>query len=378
MNTPISWLKVYVPDLDVELQDYVDAITLSGSHVESWERKDKNLEKIVVGKIEKIERHPDADKLIICQVDIGAETPIQIVTGAPNLKEGDLVPTVLDGGRVAGGHDGGPLPESGIKIKKGKLRGVESAGMMCAIEELGSSRELYPEAPENGVYVFPEDSGVKPGEDAVGALGLHDAVVEYEITSNRVDCFSMIGMAREAAATFGLPFHPPVVPDTSKGGEVEQYASVEVEAADLCPRYCARVVKNLKIGPSPKWMRERLAAQGIRSINNLVDITNYVMEEYGQPMHAFDLDTVADHKIVVKRAKDGDTFITLDGQERNLDSDVLMICDGEKEIGIVRAKLSNEKFVAKAPENVVAQERDKLAKAEERLQKILESIRVFG
>lgn len=334
MNTPISWLKVYVPDLDVELQDYVDAITLSGSHVESWERKDKNLEKIVVGKIEKIERHPDADKLIICQVDIGAETPIQIVTGAPNLKEGDLVPTVLDGGRVAGGHDGGPLPESGIKIKKGKLRGVESAGMMCAIEELGSSRELYPEAPENGVYVFPEDSGVKPGEDAVGALGLHDAVVEYEITSNRVDCFSMIGMAREVAATFGLPFHPPVVPDTSKGGEVEQYASVEVEAADLCPRYCARVVKNLKIGPSPKWMRERLAAQGIRSINNLVDITNYVMEEYGQPMHAFDLDTVADHKIVVKRAKDGDTFITLDGQERNLDSDVLMICDGEKEIGI--------------------------------------------
>lgn len=334
MNTPISWLKVYVPDLDVELQDYVDAITLSGSHVESWERKDKNLEKIVVGKIEKIERHPDADKLIICQVDIGAETPIQIVTGAPNLKEGDLVPTVLDGGRVAGGHDGGPLPESGIKIKKGKLRGVESAGMMCAIEELGSSRELYPEAPENGVYVFPEDSGVKPGEDAVGALGLHDAVVEYEITSNRVDCFSMIGMAREAAATFGLPFHPPVVPDTSKGGEVEQYASVEVEAADLCPRYCARVVKNLKIGPSPKWMRERLVAQGIRSINNLVDITNYVMEEYGQPMHAFDLDTVADHKIVVKRAKDGDTFITLDGQERNLDSDVLMICDGEKEIGI--------------------------------------------
>lgn len=334
MNTPISWLKVYVPDLDVELQDYVDAITLSGSHVESWERKDKNLEKIVVGKIEKIERHPDADKLIICQVNIGAEAPIQIVTGAPNLKEGDLVPTVLDGGRVAGGHDGGPLPESGIKIKKGKLRGVESAGMMCAIEELGSSRELYPEAPENGVYVFPEDSGVKPGEDAVGALGLHDAVVEYEITSNRVDCFSMIGMAREAAATFGLPFHPPVVPDTSKGGEVEQYASVEVEAADLCPRYCARVVKNLKIGPSPKWMRERLAAQGIRSINNLVDITNYVMEEYGQPMHAFDLDTVADHKIVVKRAKDGDTFITLDGQERNLDSDVLMICDGEKEIGI--------------------------------------------
>lgn len=334
MNTPISWLKVYVPDLNVSVEQFVDDITLSGSHVESYEKKDKNLEKIVVGKIEKIERHPDADKLIVCQVNIGEEVPIQIVTGAPNVKEGDLVPTVLDGGKVAGGHDGGPLPENGIKIKKGKLRGVESFGMMCAIEELGSSRDLYPEAPENGVYVFPADSNVKPGDDAIEALGLHDAVVEYEITSNRVDCFSMIGMAREAAATYGLPFHPPVVPDTVKGGDVLNYASVEVEATDLCPRYCARVVKNLKIGPSPKWMRERLAAQGIRSINNLVDITNYVMEEYGQPMHAFDLDTVAGHKIVVKRAKDGDKFVTLDGQERTLDSGVLMICDGEKEIGI--------------------------------------------
>ena len=334
MNTPMSWLKVYVPDLKAPVEEFVDAITLSGSHVEGYEKKDKNLEKIVVGKIEKIEKHPDADKLIICQVNIGEDASLQIVTGAPNVKEGDLVPTVLDGGKVAGGHDGGPLPENGIKIKKGKLRGVESYGMMCAIEELGANRELYPEAPENGVYVFPEESGVKPGDDAIEALGLHDAVVEYEITSNRVDCFSMIGMAREAAATYGLPFHPPIVPGTVKGGDVTNYASVEVEATDLCPRYCARVVKNLKIGPSPKWMRERLASQGIRSINNLVDITNYVMEEYGQPMHAYDLDTIADHKIIVKRAKDGDKFVTLDGQERNLDSNVLMICDGEKEIGI--------------------------------------------
>lgn len=334
MNTPISWIKAYVPDLDVPVEDFVDAITLSGSHVESYEKKDKNLEKIVVGKLLKIDPHPDADKLVICQVDIGADAPIQIVTGAHNMKEGDLVPTVLDGGRVAGGHDGGPLPENGIKIKKGKLRGVESFGMMCSIEELGASRDLYPEAPEDGLYIFPEDSGVKPGDDAVAALGLRDSVVEYEITSNRVDCFSIIGMAREAAATYGLPFHPPVVPETVKGGEVQQYASVEVQDTELCPRYCARVVKNLKIGPSPKWMRERLAAQGIRSINNLVDITNYVMEEYGQPMHAFDLDTLAGHKIVVKRAKDGDTFTTLDGQERTLDSGVLMICDGEKEVAI--------------------------------------------
>ncbi len=334
MNTPLSWIKAYVPDLDVTAEEFVDAMTLSGSHVEGFEKKDKNLEKIVVGKILKIEKHPDADKLVVCQVDIGEAEPIQIVTGAPNVKEGDLTPTVLDGGKVAGGHDGGELPPDGIKIKKGKLRGIMSNGMMCAIEELGSSRDLYPEAPENGVYVFPADSGVKPGDDAVKALGLDDVVVEYEITSNRVDCFSMIGMAREAAATFNKPFYPPVVPETGNDEDVNDYVSVEVHDTDLCPRYTARVVKNLKIGPSPKWMQERLASQGIRSINNLVDITNYVMEEYGQPMHAFDLATIAGNKIVVKRAKDGDTFVTLDGQERQMDHDVLMICDGEKEIGI--------------------------------------------
>jgi phenylalanyl-tRNA synthetase beta chain len=335
MNTPISWIKAYVPDLDVPAQEFVDKITLSGSHVESFTRMDKNLEKIVVGQIIKIEKHPDADKLIVCQVDIGAEAPLQIVTGAPNVKEGDLVPTVLDGGKVAGGHDGGPLPEEGIKIKKGKLRGVESFGMMCAIEELGSSRDFYPEAPENGVYVFPEGANVKPGDDAVKALGLDDVVVEYEITSNRVDCFSIIGMAREAAVTFDKPFYPPVVEVKADSAEkTADYISVEVQAEDLCPRYCARVVRNLKIGPSPKWMQERLASQGIRSINNLVDITNYVMEEYGQPMHAYDLSTISGNKIIVKRAQNGDTFTTLDGQERKLDENVLMICDGEKEVGI--------------------------------------------
>ena len=333
MNTPISWLKVFVPDLDVDVQEFVDAMTLSGSHVEGYEKKDKNLEKIVVGKIEKIEKHPDADKLIICQVNIGAET-IQIVTGAPNVKEGDLVPVVLDGGKVAGGHDGEPLPEDGIKIKKGKLRGIESNGMMCSIEELGSSRDLYPEAPEYGIYIFGEESGVKPGDDAIAALGLDVVVVEYVITSNRVDCFSMIGMAREAAATFDKEFHEPEIKVQGSGGDVNDYITVDVQAPDLCPRYTARVVTDLKIGPSPKWMRERLASQGIRSINNLVDITNYVMEEYGQPMHAYDLDTIAGKKIVVKRANDGDTFVTLDGQERKMDNDVLMICDGEKEIGI--------------------------------------------
>lgn len=331
MNTPLSWIKAYVPELEVGDHEYCDAMTLSGTKVEGFTRLDKNLEKIVVGHIESIERHPDADKLIICQVNVGTET-IQIVTGAANLHEGDYVPVVLDGGRVAGGHDGGPLPEEGIKIKAGKLRGVPSNGMMCAIEELGSSRDMYPEAPENGVYVFKKP--VTPGEDAIEALGLHDTVVEYEVTSNRVDCYSILGIAREAAATFKKPFVPPVVSVKGNGEDVNKYISVEVKDTDLCTRYCARVCKNIKIAPSPEWMQRRLAACGIRPINNLVDITNYVMEEYGQPMHAYDLSTIAGNKIVVRRAKDGDEFQTLDGQMRKLDSEVLMICDAEKEIGI--------------------------------------------
>ena len=335
MNTPISWIKAYVPDLDVTPQEFVDKITLSGSHVENYNQYDKNLEKIVVGKVLSIEKHPDADKLVICQVDVGESEPIQIVTGAPNVVVGAMVPTVLDGGKVAGGHDGGELPPDGIRIKAGALRGVPSAGMMCAIEELGSSRELYPEAPEDGIYIFPDGAGVKPGDDAVKALGLDDTNVEYEITSNRVDCFSIIGMAREAAATFDLDLKLPevVVKEASKE-KTEDYISVDIQDTKLCKRYIGRVVKNVKIGPSPKWMQDRLRSQGIRAINNIVDITNYVMEEMGQPMHAFDLSTIAGNKIVVRCAKDGDKFTTLDGIERDLDKDVLMICDGEKEVAI--------------------------------------------
>ena len=331
MNTALSWIKAYVPDLACTDQEYMDAMTLSGTKVEGYTRLDKNLEKIVVGQIEKIERHPDADKLIVCQVNIGDEV-IQIVTGAPNVKEGDKVPVVLDGGKVAGGHDGGPLPEDGIQIKAGKLRGVPSNGMMCSIEELGSSKDMYPEAPEMGIYIFKDD--VPVGTDAAAVLGLRDTVFEYEVTSNRVDCYSVIGIAREAAATFRKPFILPEVTVKGNGEKVEDYISVEVLDQELCPRYCARVCKNIKIGPSPEWMQRRLAASGIRPINNLVDITNYVMEEYGQPMHAYDLDTIAGHKIIVRRAKDGDVFQTLDGQDRALDSEVLMICDAEKEVGI--------------------------------------------
>ena len=332
MNTALSWIKAYVPDLDVTAQEYTDAMTLTGTKVEGFERLDKNLEKIVVGQILSIERHPDADKLIVCQVDIGAGEPVQIVTGAPNVKTGDKVPVVLDGGKVAGGHDGGPLPEEGIEIKKGKLRGIESNGMMCSIEELGSDRDMYPLAPESGIYILPEDTRV--GADAVEVLGLRDVVFEYEITSNRVDCYSVVGIAREAAATFGKEFHPPVVKPTGNGEDINDYLKVRVENPELCPRYCARMVKNIKLAPSPEWMQRRLAASGIRPINNIVDITNYVMEEYGQPMHAFDYDTLAGHEIVVKCAKDGDVFQTLDGQERKLDGTILMINDGEKEVGI--------------------------------------------
>ena len=330
MNTSLKWIKDLVPGLDCTPQEYMDAMTLSGSKVEGYENMDEDLDKIVIGQVKSIEKHPDADKLVICQVDIGTET-IQIVTGAPNVTEGCKVPVVLDGGKVAGGHDGSKT-EGGIKIKKGKLRGVESNGMMCSIEELGSNRDMFPLAPENGLYILPEDAPV--GENAVSYLGLDDTVVEYEITSNRVDCFSILGIAREAAATFGKEFVPPVVTETGNNEDVNDYIKVSVKDDKLCSRYTARVVKNIKIAPSPEWMQCRLRAQGIRPINNIVDITNYVMEEYGQPMHAYDLDTIEDREIVVRRAAKGEQFVTLDGQERTLDDSVLMICDGKKAIGI--------------------------------------------
>ena len=330
MNTSLSWIKMYVPDLDVTAQEYTDAMTLTGTKVEGFEKLDADLDKIAIGQIEKIEKHPDADKLIICQVNIGTET-VQIVTGAPNVKEGDKVPVVLDGGRVAGGHDGKKTP-GGIEIKKGKLRGIDSYGMMCSIEELGSTREMYPEAPEYGIYIFPEDAVV--GESAIKALGLDDVVFEYEITSNRVDCYGVLGIAREAAATFNEKFCPPVVECKGNDEKASDYVKITVEDPKLCPRYCARVVKNVKIGPSPKWMQRCLASNGIRPINNLVDITNYVMEEFGQPMHAYDLDRIAGKEIVVRRAENDEKFVTLDGQERTMDDQVLMICDGEKAVGI--------------------------------------------
>ncbi len=330
MNTALSWIKAYVKDLDVTAQEYTDAMTLSGTKVEGFEELDKDLDKIVVGQIVKIDAHPDATKLIVCQVNIGDET-VQIVTGASNVKEGDKVPVVLDGGRVAGGHDG-TKTEGGIKIKKGKLRGVESCGMMCSIEELGSTTDFYPEAAKDGIYILPQDTPV--GTDAIELLGFRDVVFEYEVTSNRVDCYSVVGIAREAAATFRKEFNPPIIKETGNAEDINTMFSVDVEATDLCKRFCARMVKNVKIGPSPEWMQRRLAKSGIRPINNLVDITNYVMEEYGQPMHAYDYSTLEGSKIVVRRANNGEEFTTLDGNVRKLDDSILMICDANKPVGI--------------------------------------------
>lgn len=331
MKTSLNWIKDLVPGLTCTDQEYIDAMTLSGTKVEGYEKLDEDLDKIVIGQVKKIEKHPDAEKLVICQVDIGQPELLQIVTGAPNVFEGAKVPVVLDGGRVAGGHDGSRTP-GGIKIKKGKLRGVESYGMMCSIEELGSSREMFPDAPENGLYIMKDDAVV--GESAVKYLGLDDTVVEYEVTSNRVDCFSMLGVAREVAATFDKKFVPPVVTKTGNQEDVNNYIKVTVKDQDLCSRYTARVVKNIKFAPSPEWMQKRLRAQGIRPINNLVDITNYVMEEFGQPMHAYDLDTIAGKEIIVRRAQKDEKFVTLDGQERTMDDSVLMICDADKAVGM--------------------------------------------
>jgi len=337
MNTPLSWIKEMVPGLDCTPAEYMDAMTLSGTKAESAQYFDKNLDKIVVGRINKIERHPDADKLVICQVQIDEDgKEIQIVTGAPNAFEGAVVPVVLDGGRVACDHSGNK-PGEGFVIKAGKLRGVDSAGMMCSIDELGRDKTYYPEADEEGLYIFNKIEGgskLKLGSDALIPLGLRDALVEYEVTSNRVDCFGIEGIAREAAATFRKEFKPPVIKETGNAEKAEDLISVEIKDKELCKRYVARVVKNVKIAPSPLWMQRKLSAVGIRPINNIVDITNYVMTELSQPMHAYDIDTIEERRIVVERAANGEKFTTLDGVERELDDTVLLIKDGKKAVGI--------------------------------------------
>ncbi len=320
MNLSMKWLADYVK-ADVPIKDFCHALTMSGSKVECYEVEGSNVSKVVVGKILSKGPHENADALFVCQVDVGAEAPIQIVTNAKNVKEGDLVPVALDGA---------VLPEG--KIKKCKMRGVESFGMFCGIDTLGLTAHDFPYADPEGVFVIEEDC--KPGDDIHDAIGLNDTSVEFEITSNRPDCLSVIGLARETAATYDLPLN--VKEPSYKGvdGDINSMLRVDIRNTEKCQRYCAGIVKNVKIGPSPRWMRERLRASGVRPINNFVDITNYVMLEYGQPMHAFDLRYVEGAHINVRNAVDGEKIMTLDGVERELTSDMLVIADEKKPVAV--------------------------------------------
>lgn len=320
MNLSMKWLSDYIQE-EIPVKEFCHCMTMSGSKVEGFETEGSSISKVVVGKILSIAPHENADALFVCQVEIGTEAPVQIVTNARNVKPGDQVPLALDGAT---------LPEG--KIKKCKMRGVESFGMFCGLETLGLTVHDFPYADPDGVLVIQEPCQV--GEDIHSALGLNDTSVEFEITSNRPDCLSVIGLAREAAATFHVPLHLHTPAFHANSESVSEQLSVEVQNTTLCPRYCAGMVKNVKIGPSPRWMRERLRASGVRPINNLVDITNYVMLEYGQPMHAFDLRYVQDAKITVRNAKDGEQITTLDGTERKLSPEMLVIADSEKPIAV--------------------------------------------
>jgi len=321
MKLSKKWLNDYVT-CDVDNRDFFEALTMSGSKVESWEVEGEEISNVVIGKILKIEKHPDADKLVVCQVEVGKAAPIQIVTGADNVFEGAVVPVALDGSTLPGG----------IKIKKGKLRGVESNGMLCSLKELGLTVGDFPYAIENGIFIIEEDCEI--GQDVHSALGINDTVFDFEITSNRPDCLSVIGLAREVAATYELPLNIEEPKVCGCGGDINELLTVKVENAELCPRYTAKIVKNVKIGPSPRWMRERLRSHGVRPINNLVDITNFVMLEYGQPMHAFDLRYIKDGKIVVRNAVKGETITTLDGVERKLSPEMLVIADADAPVAV--------------------------------------------
>lgn len=341
MDVPMSWLKEYAK-VTAPVKDFIEDITMTGSKVEGVTYMGGELKNIVTGRINTIEKHPDADKLVVCKIDVGSGKELTIVTGAPNVKEGDYVPVALDNSVIAGGKE----------IHTGNLRGVESEGMLCSIEELGCDRHDFPEAPEYGIYIFPEP--VELGKDVADVLDLKDEVVEYEITSNRPDCFSILGIAREAAATYKLPFlYPEIKVKEEAEGRTEDLISVDIMNPTLCPRYVARAVKNVKIGPSPRWMRKRLRAAGVRPINNIVDITNYVMLEMGQPMHAFDVDTIKDRHIIVRNAKEGETITTLDGQVRNLDPSMLVISDPEKAVAIAGVMGGENSMISESAEAVL-------------------------
>lgn len=325
MDLSRRWLLDYVDVSDIDEKTFADKMTLSGSKVESWSTEGEELKNIVVGKILSLERHPDSDHMWICSVEVGADEPIQIVTGAQNLKVGDFVPTALHNSVVHGGH----------KITKGKLRGVESCGMLCSLGELGLTVHDFPYAIEDGIFVLGDDCDRTPGKDIKEAIGLNDTVTEFEITPNRPDCLSVVGLARETAVTFGRKLTVPSTEYKTVGENVNDYLhSVTIEAADKCFRYAGAVVKNVRVKPSPKWLRERLRASGVRPINNIVDITNFVMLEYGQPMHAFDLRYLDGGKVIVRNAAEGETITTLDGVERALSPEMLVIADEHKPVAV--------------------------------------------
>ncbi len=323
MKLALSFLSEYVKhDFSADPQAYCDRMTATGSKVEGYEIAGENVQGVVIGKITEIARHPDADRLQICQVDVAGERLLQVVTAATNVFVGAVVPVALDGA----------LLPNDVKIKAGKLRGALSEGMFCSIAELDLTILDMPEAVEDGILILPEDAPL--GTDIREYLMLTDTIVEFEITPNRPDCLSVIGLARETAASFEVEADIPVPAVRGGAGKTEELVSVSVEDGDLCERYCARAVKNVKIGPSPLWLRSRLRLMGVRPINNIVDITNLVMLEYGQPMHAFDYRTLEEGKIVVRRAKAGETMTTLDGVPHELNTEMLMICDGKKPVGV--------------------------------------------
>ena len=320
-----KWLNEEFVDLShVSDKEYVEKLTVFGQKVETYERMDAEIKNVKVGKVVSIVRHENSDHMWVCQVDVGEDEPVQIVTGAQNVHEGDLVPAALHNSWLPGG----------IHITKGKLRGEKSNGMLCSFAELGLTQNDLPDAYADGIWIL-NDEDCKPGDDINLVIGNDDTVVEFEITNNRPDCYSIIGLARESAAAFGMTMkhHEPVVKG-SDAGSIFEYLDVDVPAEALCNRYSSRMVKNVKIGPSPKWLRNRLRANGVRPINNIVDITNYVMLEYGQPMHAFDYRYVSSGKIVVREAEEGETLTTLDGNVRNLTPGMLVIADENKPIGL--------------------------------------------
>ena len=320
-----KWINEEFVDLShISDKEYVETLTVFGQKVETWEKMSDEIKNVVVGKVVSIVRHPNSDHMWICQVDVGQEEPVQIVTGAQNVHEGDLVPAALHNSWLAGG----------VHITKGKLRGEKSNGMLCSFQELGLTQNDLPGVFADGIWIL-NDENCTIGQDINDIIGNDDTVVEFEITNNRPDCYSIIGLARESAAAFGLPMkhHEPVV-NGSDAGSMYEMLDVEVPAENLCNRYTARMVANVKIGPSPKWLRQRLRANGVRPINNIVDITNYVMLEYGQPMHAFDYRYVSSGKIIVREAEEGETLTTLDGNVRNLKPGMLVIADESKPIGL--------------------------------------------